>query len=882
VACYDGGIFIGAPPDILYCKDTNGDGRADVRRVVFSGFGRSNVQGLMNSMTWTLDNRIEGATSSSGGTVRQLAHEDAEPLAVRGRDFSFDPRSLRMTATSGGAQHGLSFDDWGHKFVCSNSDHIQQVMFEDRYLARNPYLSAPGARVSIATDGPQAEVYRASPIEPWRIVRTRLRVSGAVKGAVEGGGRAAGYFTGATGVTIYRGNAFPEDLRGIAIVGDVGSNLVHRKKLALDGLQFVASRMDKESEFVASSDIWFRPAQFANAPDGALYIVDVYREVIEHPDSLPPMIKKHLDLTSGRDRGRIYRVVPEKGFMQPKLPRLGSATTAELVATLAHANAWHRETAARLLYERQDKGAIEPLTQLASRSPSPLARMHALYALAGMNGLSADTVARALDDNHPGVRRHAIRLSEQFAGADPKTASNSAAKLAAKLVAMAGDDDLQVRYQLAFTLGGLRSQEAAGALAALARRDAGNSWMRLAIQSSLRDRAGDMFVDLIPDETFRREPAGRTFLLSLARQAGSAAKKGAQSSGETELGRVLQAVDRLPKEDSALARTAIRSAIEGLARQGRSLKDVLPAEASAGATRILNDLLANARIVAADEKGPLKQRADSLDILVLGSFADARDLLVKLLDQRQPQEVQQAALATLSRFTDPSVGPLLLEAWPALSPRMRVLGGEALLARRERVSALLDAIEKGTFQAGELEAARVQALTGYPDPQLRERASRLLAGVKLGRRQDVVEAFRPVLSMSGDASRGKVVFQKICAACHRADNVGHEIGPNLASMKNRGAETILLNVLDPSREVNPQYVNYLLVTDDGRTITGMIAAETATSVTLKRAEGASDTVLRINIEELRSTGLSLMPEGMEKQLDQQSLADVIAYLLAIK
>ncbi len=348
------------------------------------------------------------------------------------------------------------------------------------------------------------------------------------------------------------------------------------------------------------------------------------------------------------------------------------------------------------------------------------------------------------------------------------------------------------------------------------------------------------------------------------------------------MARVLQALDRLPKDETSLARAGVRAAIEGLARQGRSLKDVLPADASVNATRILNDLLANARTAATEDKGPLKQRVDAIDMLVLGSFADGRDLLVKLLDQRQPQEVQQAALTALSRFNDPSIGPLLLEAWPALSPRMRVLGGEALVARRERVSALLDAIEKGTFQAGELEAARVQALTNYSDPQLRERATRLLADVKLGRRQDVVEAYRPVLSMSGDASRGKVVFQKICAACHRADNVGHEIGPNLASIKNRGVETILLNVLDPSREVNPQYVSYLLVTDDGRTISGMIAAETATSVTLKRAEGASDTVLRLNIEELRSTGLSLMPEGMEKQLDHQSLADVIAYLMAIK
>ena len=139
---------------------------------------------------------------------------DFKPLSLGGRDFSFDPRTLDIRAESGGAQHGMSFDDWGRKFVCSNSDHIQLVMFEDRYLARNPSVIAPGARLSIAADGPQAEVFRTSPIEPWRIVRTRLRVTGAATGPVEGGGRAGGYFTGATGTTIYRGDAWPREYLG--------------------------------------------------------------------------------------------------------------------------------------------------------------------------------------------------------------------------------------------------------------------------------------------------------------------------------------------------------------------------------------------------------------------------------------------------------------------------------------------------------------------------------------------------------------------------------------------------------------------------------------------------------------------------------------------
>ncbi|MCA8996439.1 MAG: alpha/beta fold hydrolase, partial [Planctomycetaceae bacterium] len=225
IICYDGGIFVGAPPLVYYFKDTDGDFVSDESRVVFQGFGRSNVQGLMNCFRWGLDNRIHGATSSSGGAVTRAEDSDGQtPVELRGRDFSFDPRMLDLRPESGGAQHGMCFDDWGRKFVCSNSDHAQFVVFDDRYFARNPQLPAPSSRVSIADDGGQAPVYRTSQVEPWRIVRTRLRVSGAVRGPVEGGGRAAGYFTGATGITIYRGDAFPTESKGMAIVGDVGSN----------------------------------------------------------------------------------------------------------------------------------------------------------------------------------------------------------------------------------------------------------------------------------------------------------------------------------------------------------------------------------------------------------------------------------------------------------------------------------------------------------------------------------------------------------------------------------------------------------------------------------------------------------------------------------
>ncbi len=867
VACWDGGVFVGDAPDIWYFKDTDGDGAADVKKQVFTGFGTSNVQGLLNTFLWHLDNRIHGSASSNGGDIRPGDGADAKAVSVRGRDFSFDPRTLDFRAESGGAQHGMSFDDWGRKFVCSNSDHAQQVLFEDRYVARNPFQAAPGARVSIAADGPQAPVYRTSPVEPWRIVRTRLRVEGVVKGVVEGGGRPAGYFTGATGLTLYRGHQFPAEWRGLAVVGDVGSNLIHRKRLTLDGVQYTAHRIDQESEFVTSTDIWFRPAQFGNGPDGCLYVIDVYREVIEHPDSLPPIIKKHLDLDSGRDRGRLYRLVPD-GFRQPTLPRFDKASAAELVAFLDHPNAWHRETAARLLCERQDHAAVAPLADLA-RSPKTgsLGKVHALYALAGLGRLKAEQVRLALEDAEPRVREHAIRLAERVQKNSPEVRQ--------QLGALTDDADAQVRHQLAFTLGELPAAEKVPALMRLLRRDSADRWMQAACLSSLHEGAGPVLVALLGDVAFRKDARLRPLFQALVAQLG-------QEKRPDDLRRIVEAINGLPATEDALLLTLIRGLSEGLAKSGRRLDDVLDTQAAQGVRQAFQKLLAGARTTAADARRKPKERAEAIQTLALAPFGEARDVLAALLDPREGREVHLAALAALNRFTDHAVAPLVLEAWPGLSPQTRAAAGEVLLARPERVDALLTAVEKGTFNPGELEPARIEFLRTHRGDKVRARALKLFANLKSARRQEVVDAYMPALKLPGDAARGKELFAKACATCHRAENVGHEIGPNLAAMQNRGPEAILLNVLDPSREVNPQYVTYVVATRDGRTLTGMIAAETATSITLKRAENQTDLLLRADIEELRGTGTSLMPDGLEKDLTPQGLADLIAYLLGLK
>ena len=862
VACWDGGVFIGVPPDILYAKDTNGDHEADLVETVYTGFHLTNVQGMLNSFKWGLDHRIHGATSSSGAAVVPGGQPDASPLTLRGRDFSFDPRSRDIRAESGGGQHGLTFDEWGRKFVCQNSHQVIYVAYEDRYVARNPYLAAPAAAIDAAADGPSGDVFRISPVEPWRLVRTRLRVKGLVPGPIEGGGTAAGYFTSATGITVYKGDAWPESYRGNLIIGDVGSNLIHRKTVAWPGIIPVTDRARADTEFVRSTDNWFRPVQFSNGPDGALYVADMYREVIEHPDSLPPIIKQHLDLTSGQDRGRIYRIVP-RGFEQPPVPDLAHADTATLVDLLAHPNAWHRETASRLLFERQNQAAAPTLAERVADAPSPLGRVSALYTQDGLNTLSPETVAGSLQDPDPRVREHAVRLAARFLP--------GRTDLAKRLAALTDDPDLLVRYRLAFVLGYASPNVAAPALAELARRDPGDSWMRNAVLSSTAPMAADLLRLLLAGERPRGDGNARAWLEPLALQVGAAAR-------EADVARTLSLLEALPVDEEPLAQAAVRGVIEGsrLGRRTGRINRLI--NGSLFAAGVLEDLLAQARETAADGGAGTDARAEALRRLALDSYEAAAPTLASALDPRQPLEVQEAAASTLARFADDDVATLFLERWPTLSPQVRSHVVEGLFASEGRLEHLVTALQAGTFPPTDLDSTRVRQLLSHPNAALRERARGILEEHALGPRHEVVAAYQDVLTLTGDPARGRAVFEQNCARCHQLGGLGHAVGPDLRTVAQAGPEQVLVNVLDPNREVNPQYIDYLIDTTDWATYSGIIASETATSLTLRRAGGVEDTILRRNIETIRTTDLSIMPEGWEQSLSRENLADLIAFI----
>jgi putative membrane-bound dehydrogenase-like protein len=860
VFCYNGGLFVGATPDILYLKDTNGDGKADVVEKAFTGYAagsdRLNVQELLNSFVWGLDNRIHGATSGEGGLVRSLQHPEAKAVDLHGRDFAIEPRTLSIISEAGGGQHGLSFDDTGRRFTCNNSDNIRLFMYDDVYGARNPFYSMPAPLVSIAVDGPAAEVYRISPDEPWRVLRTRWRVGGLVPGPIEGGGRPSGYFTAATGVTIYRGDAYPEEFRENAFIADCAGNLIHRKLLIPDGVELRAQRPDDEQkvEFVASRDTWFRPVQFANAPDGTLYVIDMYREIIEHPWSLPENIKKLLDLNSGENRGRIYRIAPD-GFKPRPAPRLEKASTSQLVATLESRNGWHRDTASRLIYERQDPQAVPLLRNLFEKSAFALARLHALYALEGLSALREDLLLKAFRDPDSAVREHGIKLSEPFL----HRGMNSS-QLIAGLQGLAEDPSIRVRYQLAFTMGEVPGPAKIAALAALAQRDVESSWTRAAILSSLSQGAGEMFARLSGNQQFCGVRSGQDFLNELVVMIGS-------RNDRNEVAHVLEFIERTT--EPALRFGLVRALSDGLKRAGASL-DI--------SANQLKGVFASAAGIAADSGALEDARAAAVQLLGVTSFSDSGNLLLSLLDQSQPQQVQVGAIASLNRFTDPRLGPELTKSWNKLGPRERSEVVSTLLARSDRATALLLAIKAGTISPAALTTSQRKFLRNHRDPSVKQLAAQVLDATTSGPRQNVINEFMPALNLRGQAAAGKKIYQERCISCHRLGGEGNAVGPDLATVKNTGKEKLLVSILDPNREVAPQYVSYVVETREGDSFVGLIANETSSTITVRQAFAKEDVIARARIVSMHSQAQSLMPEGLEAALTQQDLANLLAYI----
>jgi putative membrane-bound dehydrogenase-like protein len=837
---WHGGVIVTLSGKIEWMKDTDGDGRADLRETWFTGFAEENPQLRANHPRFALDNFIYVANGLRGGAVASAWSRARREVGISGRDFRFEPLRGDCGAVSGNGQFGMTFDEFGNRFICSNRNPLMHVVLEDRYLARNPLLAVPAVVNDVAAAGDASHVYPLSQAWTTSILH-------------------AGQFTAACGATIYSGHALPEPFRGCGFTCEPTGNLVHCEVIEPAGATFTGHPQQEGVEFLATADSWCRPVSLETGPDGALYVVDMYRAVIEHPQFVPDELKNRPDLRYGEDRGRIYRLVADGPRKPAVRPNLGNVGPEKLAPLLAHVNPWYRNTAARLLYEHQWRQAKPQVDVIAREAPQPTARVQALWTLHGWGELSPARLRQAMDDPHPSVREAAVLLAER------QLAEN--AELRARVIELAGDGDARLRFQVALSLGAAPKEDILGALAQVALAGADDVWTRRGVLTSVPDRPHEL-LGLLLDRLNRSShaaPGADEMLAETARLVG------ARRQSEEVAG----VLHKLAAAEASRAITVLTGLTQGMQNRGMTwltMAGRLDKEAKEAGDRVFQQ----AARWAGQADGDRARRGQACALLQFAADDLALPVLARIIEKDFDQGLKTQAVAALAAHADGRVSDLLIEGLAGQTPALRRAIINALLTRSERIGRLLDEITAGRLKASELDPLQAGRLRQHSDAQLRARAEQLLAAP--AGRGDVTQSYRAALDLKADPRHGREVFSKNCATCHRIGASGVDVAPSIADSRTKTQEQLLLDILEPNRAIDNNFVSYSVTTADGQSLVGVIAAETATSITLKQPEGKVLSLARNDIEEIRSNGVSLMPEGLEKNVSIQDMADLISFI----
>jgi putative membrane-bound dehydrogenase-like protein len=838
------GIFVLAAPYLWFLRDTDSDGRGDQRQVIFRGFGEGNPQHLANGLIGGLDGWIYGANGDSDGMIVGPS-TPSEGISLRRRDFAFDPITLQFRTILGHSQYGHSFDVYGNRFTCNNSDHIQYVVFYPDALQDHPYVEVPQLQISIARHGGKGRIYPATGVT--------VRFNDPLD---------VGRFSAACSIHLYYGNALATSYWGNAFCCDAASSIVHRDVLRWEQGRPVAERAEGEQhrEFLAAADPWVRPVYLATGPDGALYVVDMYRAVIEHPEWIPDSMEAGLDLKAGTGRGRLYRIA-QKDHPPRAWPRL-ERTLLALTAGLISSNQWTQETAQRLLLEEaqrlgreQVQNALRQTFQEAWKTPrdaSPWAEVAALriaWTLARLGTSPKEEVHLLLKASNPRIRVAALRLARHVPDAQYRAAVLEALR----------DADPQVRQEAVTTLRHLPGGQPSQVVSALAERlvEDAELWplrvTALAATRALeREVLGAVLNQIARTPPDAIPPASRYVVRELARFV-------LRSRPDSTLDEFLASAAQLQDVWLLAILAGASEAVSATEDRG-----TIPAERLM--PRHHEPLKQKLWDLALEESQPVELRVDALRALRLWGPVAGRNAVSRLLGPDQPAAVRAAAVELVASGQDEAGLQALLERWPAETPTVRHAIVRVALASAPGRAALLHAARRGWIPAREL-------LVVWPDAR-----AQLADLVSSGNRQEVVRRYETVLQLPSDRERGAKLFEKHCQQCHTVQGVGNRVGPELVGVRKRDPRALLQDILDPNAAVDPRYVSHVVVTKDGRLYSGIIEAETGQAITLVTSENQRYTLAYEDIEELRSTGASLMPEGLEADLTPQDLADLLRYL----
>jgi putative membrane-bound dehydrogenase-like protein len=859
-----GGVFVTSAPDLLFLRDTTGDGVADERRVVLTGFDTTKTAQIRFSHpTLGLDNWVYLTGGLNGGRVTSPDHPGRPAVEFTNSDSRFNPFTYEFETSGGQGQFGLTFDDYGRRFICSNRHPVRHVVLTPRHLKRNPHLAFSDTMADVSKVGADAVVW------PISADMTTASFMPTLINAPH-----AGTFTAASGVHVHRGDALPQGHQGSLFICESAQNLVQRQVITPSGVTFSSSPARSGREFLATRDSWFRPVFSANGPDGALYIADMYRRVIDHPQYVPEGSRALLDFQAGKERGRIYRIAAS-GW-KPDRTRIdtGAMTAAEVSRALEHPNAWWRETAQRLIVERRDRTAVPHVRQVAAAGRDGAARVHALWTLAGLDAVDTADLTRAFGDSEAAVRENAVRVAEERLA--------TARELASHVLRLAGDPDGRVRFHVALALGETDDPRAVAALAAIARGDGADPWVRAAVLSAVGGRVSEFL------RAFENPPVeSRAVRAAVMQDLGHLF--GAAESPE----RCLDLIDAIaaPAADfgwqpAALAGLAQGLRARGQARGGRSALTTLLASSQARARSTVarvDALMSRAASVALDPAAPTGLRLPAISLLGHTSYPDAGTALERLLGPEHQADIQLASVRALAQLPGRHGAESLTDAgrWSAFTPRVREAVLSALMTEERHMMVLLDAVRTKAIAVTAVNPSRRGRLTSHSNPEIQQQARAVFATLTSGDRMQVYERLRAaVKDAAGDPQRGRAMFESRCGACHRFNAAGGTLGPDLSGLRNQPADAILLHAIVPGYEIAPGYEAYMVTTRDGRSLVGRLQSETPGSLTLVDASGAKHAILRADVMSMTASAASLMPDELERGMSNRDVADLLAYLKA--
>lgn len=845
VTVWRDGLLICAAPDILFARDTDGDLRADQVERLFTGFATHNFQARVNSLEYGLDGWLYGSCGLFGGDITSTKTGQVIPLGQR--DFRCNPDTGAFEAVSGNTQQGRVRNDEGDWFGCNNSVPLMHYPLDESSLRRNPFTAPPQIAVTIS----------ASP-NPGRLYPISSQVLFALSGPPSSA-------TAACGLGIWRDDLAEVDLRGNAFTCEPVNNLVHRQQLTSRGSTFTSHRAaeEQQQEFLASTDPWFRPVQVRTGPDGALWVVDMYRYVIEHPIWIPPAVLQTLDTRAGHDRGRLYRVLPEARAPRP-IPDLSQLAGSELAAAMNSPNGTVRDLVQQLILWNRDMASRPALLELAAQSDRPEVRLQAACTADSLEPLPPDLLILLARDPSPHVRRYAVRLAMPRLQAAPG--------LAAAVITAAGDPDPKVRLEAAAAAAALPPAQAGPLLAELLASPASDQFLTTIADSSLNSDNVTVVFNSLPADA--PETVQQQLLTRIAEMA-------PLKSALATLGTLAEAAAASVSTEASAGADFRR--LSGLL-SGWSRRSDAATVTVADLQSRLQPALTVACEVAADPAADAPLRLVAINLLGSASAAafDQSAALIDLLTPRSPVAVQLAAVTAMAQSRRAELASELLKDWSARSPEIRRAITLLLLQRGEWTERLMTAVESGAVPAAELDVSQRRQLLEHSREAIREAAARCLNIGTAPNRQEIIDRYARVFDESTKSSGtavtapdliagGLAAFRKHCANCHRLQEIGYAVGPDIANYAAKSPLALITAVLDPNQAVDPRYQSTGIVLQDGRTLTGLITSETDNSLTLLAPEGRSTQLLRSEIDQLRSTGKSLMPENLEQTVSAAEL-----------